>query len=154
MIGHYRRLVAYDRWANAAVVAALRAADPAPPAALKLLAHVAAAERLWLDRIDGRREPIEVWPDQPLVEIAATLGGLDDRWEGFFAGLVPERLEEPVSYVNSKGEPWSSTVGDILTHVTLHSAYHRGQIATALRAAGHAPAYTDFIHATRQGIIT
>jgi len=44
-------------------------------------------------------------------------------------------------------------VGDILTHVLLHSAYHRGQIAVDLRAAGLTPAYTDYIHAVRQGKI-
>jgi len=44
-------------------------------------------------------------------------------------------------------------VEDILTHVTIHSAYHRGQIASDLRAAGQAPAYTDFIHAVRLGLI-
>jgi uncharacterized damage-inducible protein DinB len=35
--------------------------------------------------------------------------------------------------------------------VVIHSAYHRGQIAADVRAAGHEPAYTDFIHATRTG---
>jgi uncharacterized damage-inducible protein DinB len=59
----------------------------------------------------------------------------------------------PVGYRNSKGEPWTSTVGDILTHVVTHSAYHRGQVASELRAAGFIPAYTDFIHAVRQGFL-
>jgi uncharacterized damage-inducible protein DinB len=53
--------------------------------------------------------------------------------------------------VNSKGEPWRSAVGDVLDHVLLHGAYHRGQIASDLRAAGCEPAYTDFIHAVRSG---
>ena len=60
---------------------------------------------------------------------------------------------ESVAYRNSKGEPWTSTVGDILTHVVTHSAYHRGQVASELRAAGFEPAYTDFIHAVRQGFL-
>jgi uncharacterized damage-inducible protein DinB len=58
-----------------------------------------------------------------------------------------------VTYTNSKGEVWTSGVEDILTHVTIHSAYHRGQIASDLRAEGHTPAYTDFIHAVRQGFV-
>jgi uncharacterized damage-inducible protein DinB len=40
-----------------------------------------------------------------------------------------------------------------LTHVLLHSAYHRGQIASQMRGNGQTPAYTDFIHAVRQGLI-
>jgi uncharacterized damage-inducible protein DinB len=38
-----------------------------------------------------------------------------------------------------------------LIHVLFHSAYHRGQIALQMRASGLTPAYTDFIHAVRQG---
>jgi uncharacterized damage-inducible protein DinB len=44
-------------------------------------------------------------------------------------------------------------VDDVLTHVILHSAYHRGQIASAVRAGGETPAYTDLIHAVRQGLV-
>jgi uncharacterized damage-inducible protein DinB len=62
-------------------------------------------------------------------------------------------LDRPVRYTNSKGEPWTSTVEDILTHLVIHSAYHRGQIASDLRNAGQKPAYTDYIHAVRQGLI-
>jgi uncharacterized damage-inducible protein DinB len=58
-----------------------------------------------------------------------------------------------ISYKNTKGEPWTDTVQDILTHVLMHSAYHRGQIASQMRASGQTPAYTDFIHAVRQGLI-
>ena len=60
---------------------------------------------------------------------------------------------EGVGYRNSLGEYWTSTVGDILTHVAMHGAYHRAQIAAALRESGCTPAYTDFIHAARQGLI-
>ena len=56
-------------------------------------------------------------------------------------------------YKNSKGEAWTSSVLDVLTHVVMHSAYHRGQIASVMRAGGGTPAYTDFIHAARQRLI-
>ena len=62
-------------------------------------------------------------------------------------------LAKSVSYQNSKGENWSSRKGDIIVHVVMHSAYHRGQIATDMRAAGLTPAYTDFIHSIRQGFV-
>jgi uncharacterized damage-inducible protein DinB len=58
-----------------------------------------------------------------------------------------------VHYKNSKGEPWTSNVADVIQHVVFHSAYHRGQIASDVRAAGKEPAYTDFIHAVRNGFI-
>ena len=67
--------------------------------------------------------------------------------------MGPEKLAEAVSYKNSKGEVWSNSVQDILMHVVIHSAYHRGQIAADMRSAGHVPAYTDFIHGVRQGLL-
>ena len=62
-------------------------------------------------------------------------------------------LEEGVGYRNSLGEYWTSTAGDILTHVAMHGGYHRAQIAAALRERGREPVYTDFIHAIRQGLV-
>ena len=50
-------------------------------------------------------------------------------------------------------EAYDSLVRDILTHVFMHSAYHRGQIASDMRQAGFVPAYTDFIHGVRQGLV-
>ena len=77
---------------------------------------------------------------------AAEFAGVaDDNHRGLFNRMV--------EYRNSKGEAWSNRVEDILTHVLMHSAYHRGQIALEMRAAGTEPAYTDFIHAVRQGFL-
>lgn len=69
------------------------------------------------------------------------------------ASLDDDGLADGVAYRNSKGEFWTSSAGDILTHVVLHAAYHRGQIAAAVRGAGGEPAYTDFIHAVRMELI-
>ncbi len=66
--------------------------------------------------------------------------------------MTPD-LARVVNYKNSKGENWRSLEDDIVQHVIMHSAYHRGQIATDMRAAGFTPAYTDFIHALRQGLV-
>ena len=62
-------------------------------------------------------------------------------------------LAELVTYQNSQGETWSSRKDDILMHLITHSAYHRGQVAVAVRAAGFTPAYTDYIHSIRQGFV-
>jgi len=67
--------------------------------------------------------------------------------------LHEEDLSRRVDYTNSQGERWSNTIEDILTHVVLHGTYHRGQIATIVRQSGETPAYTDYIHAVRQGLV-
>jgi uncharacterized damage-inducible protein DinB len=117
------------------------------------MAHIVGAEYLWLARLRKEPAPLPVWPDIPLKECAALLGDLSGRWREYFGAAREDSFAEPVTYTNSKGEEWTSSAEDILTHVTIHSAYHRGQIASDLRAAGQEPAYTDFIHAVRQGHI-
>ena len=153
VLRRHRRLFAYEDWANREALASLAAASPPPARSLKLLAHVAGASRLWLGRLRRAEKPAAVWPDLDLGECRADLEDLGRLWTAYLQELTAAGLEETVSYVNSKGEPWTSTVEDILTHVVLHSAYHRGQVAADTRASGHAPVYTDYIHARRQGLV-
>jgi len=151
---HLRRLLEWDGWANRETIASLRAAAAPPARALRFMAHVPATERLWLGRLRQDPAPVVVWPESTLDECAAEVEAMARAWPLFFAGPPPADLERTVGYRNSKGEPWTSAVGDVVTHVVIHSAYHRGQVASELRAAGFEPAYTDFIHAVRQGFVS
>jgi uncharacterized damage-inducible protein DinB len=117
------------------------------------MGHIVGAEYLWLARLRKEPAPLPVWPDLPVEECAALLDDLSERWREYLGAASDASLAQPVTYTNSKGEEWTSAADDILTHVTIHSAYHRGQIASDLRAVGYEPAYTDFIHAVRQGYL-
>ena len=152
-IENFRRLFAYDDWANREALASLATSGAPPARALRLMAHVAAAERLWLERLRGERQSMPVWPELTLDECAAHLAEMPALWSEYLAALDPARLGHTIAYTNSKGEPWTSVTADVLTHVVMHSAYHRGQVALEVRAAGATPAYTDFIHAVTQGLV-
>jgi uncharacterized damage-inducible protein DinB len=151
-IVRYRRLLEHDGWANVASLEALQD-GPAPPRAVAWLGHIIGAERLWIARIRQEPSAMPVWPDFDLATCAAELTDLQGEWMRCLASLDDDALEDGVAYRNSKGEFWTSTVADILTHVVLHAAYHRGQISAAIREAGGTPAYTDYIHAVRSGLI-
>jgi uncharacterized damage-inducible protein DinB len=153
LLGHLRRQFAYDAWANREVLTGLRTSASPSPRPRQLLAHILSAERLWFERIRKQPQSLPVWPGFTFEQCETQIADLAQLWREFLGHLSPEGLAEKVSYKNSKGEPWISTVEDVLTHVLLHSAYHRGQIASQVRVGGEAPAYTDFIHAVRQGLI-
>ncbi|MGD0989325.1 MAG: DinB family protein [Candidatus Sulfotelmatobacter sp.] len=154
LLQYLARQFAYDAWANAEVLSAIKAASPeSQPGPLKLLGHILSAERLWLERLRQQPQTMSVWPEFGLAQCQAQIAELADLWRGYFTKLSDAKLSKKISYKNSKGEPWINTVQDVLTHVVLHSAYHRGQIASLLRASGNSPAYTDFIHAVRRGLI-
>ncbi len=152
-VHEFRRLFAYDGWANREVLASIRNCAQPSAGFLDRMAHILSAERLWLERLLQQEQTLPVWPKFSIEQCELEVERMARRWAGYIAVMSPERLDELVSYRNSKGEPWSSKVGDILMHVVMHSAYHRGQIAGDVRAAGCTPAYTDFIHCVRQGLI-
>jgi uncharacterized damage-inducible protein DinB len=148
----FRRLFGHDGWANAAALVSIRE-GPAPPGAGRWMAHIVASERVWLARLRQEPSSLPVWPDLDLDACAAEITELQGEWMRCLEALADEDLEDGVAYRNSLGQFWTSTVGDILTHVVLHSTYHRAQIAAAVREAGGSPAYTDFIHAVRSGLV-
>ena len=149
MLEHLRRLFTYDDWANREVLAVLKKSGNPSPRSSKLLAHILSAERLWLERLEQKPQTLPVWPDLPFDDCEREIADLASKWRNRLSRGAD--LAREVSYRNSKGESWQSREDDIMLHVITHSAYHRGQIATDLRAAGFTPAYTDYIHGVRQG---
>jgi len=147
-----RRQFVYDEWANREVIAAMRR-DGTDERSLQLMAHILSAERLWLERLRQQPQSSPVWPKIDLDQCEAQAAEMGRLWQEYIELVTTGDLSQTVSYKNSKGEPWTSTVGDILTHVVMHSAYHRGQIASHMRENGHMPASTDFIHGVRQGFV-
>jgi uncharacterized damage-inducible protein DinB len=152
MIEHLGHLVRYDVWANRETLRSLRQGTP-PARSLRWMAHIIGAEFLWLARMQARPAALPVWPELSLEECETRFGELSSRLIGALDASEAGALSRSVSYTNSKGEAWTSSVEEILTHVVLHSAYHRGQIASDLRAAGQEPPYTDYIHAVRQRLV-
>ncbi len=152
-LAHLRRQFVYDGWANREVYAGLKRAAQPSARSLRLLAHILSAERLWLERIKQQPQSLPVWPESSLEQCAAQMEEIAELWHEYMEQLSPSQLADKVLYKNTRGEPWTSSVEQIATHVILHSAYHRGQIAAQMRAEGKEPAYTDFIHAARQGLL-
>ncbi len=147
-----RRLLAYDAWGNRAALDSLRLSTQAPTSrACAITAHLLGAGRIWLDRLHGRAPSTEVWPALSVEECESGFRDLEADWSRYLEGLDAADLSRTIAYTNSKGEPWKSTIADVILHVALHGTYHRGQIAMLVRQNGQTPAYTDFIEATRRG---
>lgn len=152
-LGYIRRLFSYDDWANREILTALQQLELSQARSLRLLAHIVSAERLWLERLRSQKQSYRVWPDFTFQQCELEVEDLAKLWKTYLGSMNENELLHSVTYRNSKDETWTSQQQDILMHVILHSAYHRGQIAADMRAAGSTPAYTDFIHAVRQGLV-
>lgn len=142
---HLRRLAAHSDWADDLVLNALRQLPAPPPAAVREFTHVLGAHEVWLARIERRVPLVPVWPDLPLDELASLAGSNTRRHRAILDGLTADDLQAPVSYTNSAGAAFVTSLGDILLHVAMHSQYHRGKVNVALRDAGLSPVPTDYI---------
>jgi uncharacterized damage-inducible protein DinB len=162
MLAHLRRLYAYTRWANARVVeacAALPAGDLSRPlggsfpTVLGTLAHIAAADWVWLERWHGRSPsgaPAEL-DDSSLEGVRGFWDQVQDRREAWLAGLDEPALARVVAYRNTKGDAFEGRLGDLLAHVVNHSTYHRGQVVVYLRQLGRDAPATDLVLWQRLG---
>lgn len=154
MIDHVRRLFRHMTWADDRVLTRLDevALDTdAGREALRLFAHIVAAERVWLLRATGAdASSVPIWPEWSLDETGRAARETRAGYEGLLDGLDENGLRRVVDYRNSRGMAFHTELGDILLHVATHGGYHRGQIAAVVRRGGGEPVDTDFITWVRE----
>ncbi len=115
------------------------------------LAHLVAAEWIWLERWRGRSPAAQ--DVKPLAPQAfPALAAIRSRWlevgngvRDFLAKLDEEALARPLTYKNIKGETWSYPLWQTLIHVVNHQTYHRGQVTTLLVQLGAEPVSLDYL---------
>ena len=151
MLGYLREMFLFDDWANREALRSLQEMEHPPERARKVMAHIVAAELLWMDRLQQATQEAAVWPEFGLEDCERQLPELRRAWEQYLAELDDADLNIEIAYTNSQGEHYRNEVRDILMHVLMHGVYHRGQIAAAVRDRAGEPAYTDFIEAVRKG---
>ncbi|MEZ5991358.1 MAG: DinB family protein [Planctomycetota bacterium] len=143
-VEYFQRAFAYDDWANAGHLQGLAKNDSPAPEALRAMAHLLSARAIWLRRITG--QPTEGMKFFPALDLA----GCNDLhkqvvsdWQTWLAQATPGQLTERVTFHDTHGTPYTLDRATMLTHVMLHSAHHRGQVAMAQRQAGNAPTDLD-----------
>lgn len=143
----------YEHWANSRALESIQSVSPPPEKAQRWLAHIYLAHLAWFCRLNGEPMPKldDMFPLHSCEELAGQVAELRRMWSDYIAGLTEEKLASRISYFTLKGKPFESSVLEILLHVTNHSTYHRGQIASAVREAGGNPLATDYIMFARNG---
>ncbi len=151
MLETIQRLFAYGWWANARILSALGSAPGGHQKALRPLAHILVAERIWLLRLRGEdTSSVDKSPELSRDECERLADENRRAYAALLAALSDDGLNSPVTYRNFAGTEFHTPVGEILMHVALHGTYHRGQIAVAVREEGGTPAGTDFINFVRE----
>jgi uncharacterized damage-inducible protein DinB len=148
-----KELFANDLWANARIVACLKADPERNQQALRLLAHLLAAEKIWLLRLQGKdTSETDKFPALSLDDCEALANENQQGYSRFLDSLTGEGLDSLVTYRNFNGSEFRTRVRDILMHVALHGTYHRGQIALTAHGEGFDPIDTDFMTFVQQAV--
>ena len=142
---HFTKVYEHLAWADKRVLESLRGSHSVLKRDLDLYSHILGSEHVWLSRIKGTTAKFAVWPTLTLDECQRLANENTAAFDDLISKLTEGGRETPITYRNSVGDQFTSTVEDILTHVSLHGAYHRGQIAASIRAAGDTPSPTDYI---------
>lgn len=146
-----RKLFEYDYWANREALASLSAVPGDASRPNKYLHHIIAAQKIWLARFESPESAsTEAWPSLSPNEAQAAVEVLHKRWMKLLDQLTPEKLVQDLVYRNTKGAEFKTPIQDVLMHLLIHSGYHRGQVAAAVRELGGKPAATDYIVYVRQ----
>lgn len=104
------------------------------------LAHITAAERVWLDRWLGQPGKLLGPADfAGLPAVVALWEAVEAERTPFLDSLDDRRLEDPITARSSGGGTYVNTLRETVLHVVEHSSYHRGQVITLLRQLGHTP---------------
>jgi uncharacterized damage-inducible protein DinB len=146
-----QQMYAHMEWADRRVLALVDRNPAAAAPAMHLLSHLLAAERVWLLRLHGRDSSVQpVWPAMTREHMGELAAACHEGYTRLLAESTPASLAAAVTYTNQFGRTYSTQVRDILIHVAIHGAYHRGQLAAAIRAAGCEPVNTDYITFVRE----
>ncbi|MCV9949543.1 DinB family protein [Paenibacillus sp. BT-177] len=138
-------------WADGRILDALEESKTKNKDLLKLVRHVAVAERVWLDRLQGKGSAqYSLWEEtEDLTAIRTMFEENAEQYRVYIEGLKEFELDEMIDYENQSGVPFRTSARDILSQVLLHGQYHRGQINRALRIESAELAQVDYITFTR-----
>lgn len=154
---HYNTLAAYNLWANEITINWLKQitntqfeqnVESSFPTIKGTVLHIAAAESIWLDRLQQKENPVWIAKDY-----TGTKEDLQQLWletsinlKAFIAAQTETFWEKSISFKRINGEASAMRHNDICTHIFNHSIYHRGQLVTMLRQVGYTNiTSTDFI---------
>ncbi|PYQ25089.1 MAG: hypothetical protein DMF81_03550 [Acidobacteria bacterium] len=151
-----RELYRFNRWAHERALAMaeglsqddfLRDMRTSHGSVAGTLVHAMWSEWIWLRRWKGE-SPRVMFDAADYPSVAGVRSRWDEVWSeqsAFLGSLTPQRLREPLAYLNVAGERWEYPLWQELLHVVNHGSYHRGQVVTLLRQSGKPAVTTDFL---------
>ena len=141
---YFIRLFEYDRYANQIILdTIIKANNPEKP--VKLMAHLLAAQQVWLSRVKGMPTFTGVlWPDWPADALRDIITENGRQWIDQLSQKAPKDFDKNIIYKDTRGNEWKNKVSDMITQVTNHGTHHRAQAGQHL--IGKEGKFFEIIH--------
>jgi uncharacterized damage-inducible protein DinB/putative sterol carrier protein len=154
-IGTLERLFRYKAHANDEILAAMRLFDDASPAreiAIRLLSHTYVVDRIFAANLTGAEHGYAAANDSRALTLEELSGAIkaSDRWYvDYVSRLEDAQLAEMIDFTFTDGAPGRMSREEMLLHVTIHGASHRGQVGWIMMESSITPpgdGLTSYLH--------
>ena len=154
-ISTLERLFRYKAQSNEETVAAMRQFDETSPAraiALTVLSHTYAVDRIFAANLTGAEHGYtSANPSQlPSLEELSDAIRTSDRWYiDYVSRLGKAQLDEMIDFTFTDGKPGRMSREEMLMHLTIHGAGHRGQLGLIMMQNSIVPpgdGLTSYLH--------
>ncbi|HZB90144.1 MAG TPA: DinB family protein [Stellaceae bacterium] len=158
---YFDLLAAYNAWANGRLYdacAQLAQAELKAPrraffgSILGTLNHLLVGDRIWMSRLAGGTlvMPLNKILFEDFAPLRAARQQQDKLLIDLVGGIPASRLDEPLSYQNTRGEAFETPRRLVLGHLFNHQTHHRGQVHDMLSQTPVPPPELDLIFFVRQ----
>ncbi len=138
---HLHHQISFNQWANQQWIEMIYGRDPADQHLCRLINHIIKGERAWIERIREIEWNKDLWQIENKDELLALAA--DNT--AFLKGIDEVRLAQRITVVRLNGQRYEPLIADIVNHIFLHGAHHRGQLAANAAARGLAVPESDYM---------
>lgn len=146
MKAHYQKLLDYNFWANSQLLSCFQNSTVVNNKVFLLFSHILTAEEIWLCRAKGEKAPTQrLWQMYGNERLEQMLEENQGQWHSYFKDIGEKSLDQAIDYQNTKGEEFSASLSDMITHMVNHGTHHRAQIINMLQLEKIQAPASDYI---------
>jgi uncharacterized damage-inducible protein DinB len=149
------RVFRYKAHSNEEILAAMRLFDDASPAkeiAITVLSHTYVVDQIFAANLTGAEHGYtSANPSHApsLEELSKAIKTSDLWYIAYVSGLDEAQLDEIIDFTFTDGKPGRMSREEILWHLTIHGAGHRGQLGLIMMQNSIMPpsdGFTSYLH--------
>lgn len=122
---------------------------------LRVLDHINVVARIFQHHLQGTPHAFAAPRSDDVPDLQTVANGIkeiDNWYVSYVSNAQEQSLQQPVDFTFTDGSPARMTRGEMLLHVCMHAAGHRGNVGILLQKSGLQPnkdRVTDFVEAAR-----